>query len=161
MLDALFGHGEHLSPLQMGARATVMFFIALALVRLAGMRSFGGKSAFDRIVVIMLGAVLARGVVGASPFLSAVAAGGAMVVVHRALAHLCRAFPGLEKAIKGEHRTLYRDGVIDEAAMRRSGLTRSDLLEGVRHAANVESLDEVIAVYIESSGEISAIKTPR
>lgn len=157
-MPTIFGQGESLGPLQMGCRGAVMFFVALGLVRLAGMRSFGAKSAFDRTVVIMLGAVLARGVVGASPFTSAVAGGAAIVVVHRLLAHLCRHSPRLEKLIKGEHRLLYRDGVVDERAMSRSGLTRADLQEGVRHSAQVGSLDEVAAVYIESSGELSAVK---
>ncbi|MDB4927778.1 MAG: hypothetical protein JWM10_262 [Myxococcaceae bacterium] len=161
LAGALFGQGEKLTPIQMGCRGALMFFIALALVRLAGMRSFGRKSAFDRTVAIMLGAVLARGVVGASPFAATVAGGAAIVVVHRLLAHLCRHSPALEKLIKGEHHVLCRDGVVDERAMSRSGLTRADLLEGVRHSAQVESLDQVAAVYVESSGELSTIERPR
>ena len=138
----------------------VMFFIALVLVRVAGMRTFGRRSAFDHIVVIMLGAVLARGVVGASPFGSTVAAGVAIVVVHRILAQLCRVAPWMERYLKGEHRVLYRDGVIDEHAMARSGLTGYDLIEGVRHSAQVDSLRDIEAAYIESNGEISAVKRP-
>jgi uncharacterized membrane protein YcaP (DUF421 family) len=157
---SIFGEGEALGPWQMSARAMVMFFIALVLVRVAGMRTFGRRSAFDHIVVIMLGAVLARGVVGASPFGSTVAAGVAIVVVHRILAQLCRVAPWTERYLKGEHRVLYRDGVIDEHAMARSGLTSYDLIEGVRHSAQVDSLGDVAAAYIESNGEISAVKRP-
>jgi len=157
---SVFGEGESLGAWQMSARAMVMFFIALALVRVAGMRTFGRRSAFDHIVVIMLGAILARGVVGASPYGSTVAAGVAIVVVHRILAQLCRVAPWLERYLKGEHRVLYRGGVIDERAMARSGLTGYDLIEGVRHSANVDSLDEIAAAYIESNGEISAVKRP-
>jgi uncharacterized membrane protein YcaP (DUF421 family) len=157
---SVFGEGERLGALQMSARAMVMFFIALVLVRVAGMRTFGRRSAFDHIVVIMLGAVLARGVVGASPFGSTVAAGVAIVVVHRILAQLCRVAPWLERYLKGEHRVLYRDGVIDESAMARSGLTGYDLIEGVRHSAQVDSLGDIAAAYIESNGEISAVKRP-
>jgi uncharacterized membrane protein YcaP (DUF421 family) len=61
----LFGRGEDLTALQMSVRSFIMFFIALALIRIGGMRIFGKKTAFDNILVIMLGAVLARGVVGA------------------------------------------------------------------------------------------------
>jgi uncharacterized membrane protein YcaP (DUF421 family) len=157
-LEALFGEGEHLNPLQMGVRALVMFFIALVLVRVAGMRTFGRKSAFDTIVGIMLGAILARGVVGASPFGSSVVASAVVVVVHRVLAQLCLKHAGLEKLLKGEHRLLCEDGVVDEQAMARSGLSHRDLLEGVRQSANVDAIDEVAAAYIESNGQISSVK---
>lgn len=79
-------------------------------------------------------------------------------MVHRALAQLCLKRRGLEEFIKGEHCLLCRDGSIDERAMARSGLSRCDLLEGVRQSANVDSADEVVAVYIESNGQISAVK---
>ena len=60
-INELFGNGQNLTALQMGVRAFIMFFIALALIRIGGMRIFGKKTAFDNILVIMLGAVLARG----------------------------------------------------------------------------------------------------
>ena len=77
-IKELFGSGEHLTALQMAVRAFIMFFITLALIRFGGMRIFGKKTAFDNILVIMLGAILARGVVGASPFFSTVAASAAI-----------------------------------------------------------------------------------
>ena len=71
----------------MGVRSFLMFFIALALIRFGGMRIFGKKIAFDYII-IMLGAILARGGVGRRLFLSAVAAVVVMVIIHKVLALL-------------------------------------------------------------------------
>jgi uncharacterized membrane protein YcaP (DUF421 family) len=68
ILQTLVGEGEKLTVLQMSVRAFVMFIITLVLIRFAGLRTFAKQSSFDNIIVIMLGAVLARGVVGASPF---------------------------------------------------------------------------------------------
>jgi len=85
-INEIFGSGEELAPLQMAARAFIMFFIALLLIRIAGMRIFGIKTAFDNILVIMLGAILSRGVVGASPFFSTIAAATAMILIHKILA---------------------------------------------------------------------------
>ena len=85
-LYSLWGHDEHLNVLQMSVRAFFMFLIAIILVRLGGMRTFGKKSSFDNVIVIMLGAVLARGIVGASPFLSTVAASAIMIIIHRLMA---------------------------------------------------------------------------
>ncbi|MBV9962879.1 MAG: hypothetical protein JO072_11595, partial [Parafilimonas sp.] len=65
-----FGEGEHLNVLQMSVRTFFTFILLMLLIRLAGMRTFAKRSAFDNIIVILLGAVLARGVVGASPYWS-------------------------------------------------------------------------------------------
>ena len=99
-IKELFGSGEHLTALQMGVRAFIMFFITLALIRFGGMRIFGKKTAFDNILVIMLGAILARGVVGASPFFSTVAAAAVMVVIHRILAWLAINHSWVGKIVK-------------------------------------------------------------
>jgi len=74
-MDSFFGSSEDLTMLQMGSRAFIMFIIALFLVRLGGIRILGRKSGVDFVIIIILGAVLARGIVGASPFLSTVFAG--------------------------------------------------------------------------------------
>ncbi len=79
----LFGQGFNLNILQMTLRAIAIFFIALVLVRYTGMRMFGIKSAFDICVTIILGAVLARAIVGASPFIPTVIASIALVIVHK------------------------------------------------------------------------------
>src|SRR5438128_1388621 len=109
-LIRIFGTGDELSPLNMTARSFVMFFIALVLIRISGMRSFGSKSAFDNIIVIMLGAILSRAVVGASPFISTVAAGITICVVHRLLAMLSTRFHTISNLLKGKDIILYKDG---------------------------------------------------
>jgi heme A synthase len=68
-MQTLVGEGKELTILQMSVRAFAMFIIYVVLIRIAGLRTFAKQSTFDNIIVIMLGAVLARGVVGASPFL--------------------------------------------------------------------------------------------
>src|ERR1051325_8989228 len=110
VLRVLWGQGEKLDPLPMAVRALCMFFVVLLEIRLAGARSFGRKSSFDNVVVIMLGAIAARGVVGASPFWSTVAACAVIVVVHRILARLCVTLGWLAKVLEGERVPLYLQG---------------------------------------------------
>src|SRR5450432_2879897 len=82
----LFGQGEHLNILQVSLRAIVIFLIALILIRFTGMRVFGIETAFDTCIIIMLGAVLTRAIVGASPFLPTVVASVALVTVQKLIA---------------------------------------------------------------------------
>ena len=157
-LDQLFGNGDQLTPLQMGARAFIMFFIALLLIRIAGMRTFGKNSAFDTIIGIMLGAVLGRAVVGASPFLSTIAAGFVMVALHRLIAWISVTQDWLGKIVKGERQTLYKNGKIQWRKMKATGVSEKDLMEGVRMEGNVNSLEEIEEAHMERNGEISIIK---
>ena len=157
-INELFGRGEDLTALQMAVRSFIMFFIALALIRLGGMRIFGKKTAFDNILVIMIGAILARGVVGASPFFSAVAAAAVMVVVHKILAFLAMKHVWVGMIVKGYRRSLYKNGQFNLKNMRITSISKDDLMEGVRLEINSDNLDEVKEVHIEKNGQISVVK---
>jgi uncharacterized membrane protein YcaP (DUF421 family) len=158
VIEKIFGVGKELSVHQMCARAFITFFITLALIRLAGMRSIGKKSAFDTVIAIMLGAVLGRVIVGASAFFPTVAGGIVIVLVHRIVAVIALKHEGFAKIVKGEHRQLYANGHINSQNMKRSCISESDLLESIRLQANVKTLSEIEEAYMENNGEISVIK---
>lgn len=156
--EKVFGIGEALSVYQMCARAFVTFFITLGLIRIAGMRSIGKKSAFDTVITIMLGALLSRVIVGASAFIPTVTAGLVICLIHRLIAFIAINNPGVERIVKGQHRELYRNGVINWKNMRRSCVSENDLVESVRLQVNMKSLEDIAEAHIESNGEISVIK---
>ncbi|HEU0036543.1 MAG TPA: YetF domain-containing protein [Kofleriaceae bacterium] len=154
----MFGTGKELDALQMGMRAFVLFFITLLLIRVAGRRSFGRKSAFDTIIVIMLGAVLSRAVTGASPFWPTLVAGGVLVLIHRVLGILSSRSQRFDHVLKGGALVLYREGRIDWHAMRRAGASVSDLDEAARRQTNKRDHTEVAQIVMESSGELSVVE---
>jgi uncharacterized membrane protein YcaP (DUF421 family) len=154
-MDSLFGSGENLSVIQMGSRALVMFVIALFLVRLGGIRILGRKSGVDFVIIIMLGAVLARGIVGASPFLSTVFAGFVMIIINKVLAQVSARLPYLGNMVKGKPVVLYKKGKIQWDQMDRLGVSRTDLLTSLRLETNSKHLDEVDMALMEPNGRIS------
>ncbi|MGN6165564.1 MAG: hypothetical protein ACTHOF_13585 [Flavisolibacter sp.] len=72
-LNQWWGINENISPLEIAARSAVMFLIALVLICMSGMRPFGKGNGVDTIISFLIGAILSRGVVGATPFFSTVA----------------------------------------------------------------------------------------
>ncbi len=154
-MDSLFGSGENLTMIQMGSRALIMFIIALFLVRLGGIRILGRKSGVDFVIIIMLGAVLARGIVGASPFLSTVFAGFVMIIVNKILAQVSARIPYLGNMVKGKPVVLYKNGKIQWDQMDRLGVSRTDLLTSLRLETNSKHLDEVDMALMEPNGRIS------
>ncbi|MBA3500863.1 MAG: DUF421 domain-containing protein [Deltaproteobacteria bacterium] len=156
MIEVVFGIRGDVDAAQMAARAFVMFFIALALVRLAGMRAFGHKSAFDTIVVIVLGALLSRPIVGASEFWPTVASAVVLVLVHRVLAVIGVRFPSVDRLIKGSELVLYDKGVLDHRAMLRAGISHNDIAAALRQQG-FEQLEEARMIYKEANGKLSVI----
>ena len=158
IIKQFFGEGRDLTSGQMAARAFVMFFIALILIRVSGMRSFGAKSAFDNIVVIMLGALLSRAVVGVSPFVPTVVAGVSLCATHRILAMLGARIHFISDLLKGKDRLLYKDGQLFKNNMRKADISPGDLEEGIRLAANTSSFEKIKEIRMERSGKISVVK---
>ena len=158
LIKLLFGEGEHLDPLQMACRMIVIYGIALLWIRIAGKRAFGKLSTFDNVIGILLGAVLSRAVVGASPFLSIVAASLVLVLLHRVVAWLCVISQGFGKLIKGESHLLFRNGQMHKRNMDSNLVTEHDLMEEVRLEINQDSLEKVKEIFIERNGKMSVIK---
>ena len=154
----VFGEGKDLSVSQMAARAIVVYFIAMALIRISGKRTFAKKTGFDTIIQIIFGAVLSRAIVGASPFMSTMGACLAMVLVHRGLAWLITRNKFLEKFFKGQKTVLFEKGDINEQNLKKSLMTHDDLISDVRLKANMDNYDGVDAIYRENTGELSIVK---
>ena len=142
---------------QMCVRAFIMFIVMLALIRFAGMRTFAKRSPFDTIVTIMLGAILARGVVGASGYVDTIVAAGVMVVMHRLVAWLSVKSRKFEKLIKGTYIKLYNNGVLLQDALEGTGMSENDLHESLRLETKKLTLAEIDTTFLETNGRISFI----
>ena len=156
-INFLVGEGEKLTVLQMSVRAFFMFIIMMMLIRLAGMRTFGKKSSFDNIIVIMLGAILARGVVGASPYWSTVGASVIMVVMHRLIAWISVKNKRFEKLVKGNYIKLYHDDGLIDNNLEKTGMSENDLHESLRLETNKLTLSQIDTAFMETNGRISFI----
>jgi len=158
ILLIFFGQGDDLTPLQMGFRAFSLYFVAIILIRISGRRTFGTKTTYDNVVVILLGAILSRAVVGASPFWSTVTAGLVLVCLHRLLAWLSFRYHKLGRLIKGRELLLYSDGQFNYQNMRKCSISERDLNASIRLSANTNSYDKIKEIYMERSGKVSVIK---
>jgi len=158
ILTQLFGEGENQTTLQMSARAVVIFIITLILLRIAGRRSFGMKSPFDNIIVILLGAILSRAVVGASEFLPTIASATVIAVLHRLGAWLGALNLRFGALIKGQKIVLFEKGKLKHDNMRRALVSESDLYASLRNDMHLESFERIESAYMENNGQISFVR---
>ena len=161
LLHAIFGQGRDLTAFQMVARSVVSFFLTLVMIRVAGIRTFGKKSAFDNVIVIMLGSIFSRVVVGASPFVGTTVACFAFVLIHRLLGWVSLYNDVVGRWVKGDATSLYANGTPNKRNLRSARISDKDLLESVRQRINENALDNVDEIIQERNGEVSVIKKQR
>ena len=160
-VDFLFGlHADShsITAVQMTTRAVLVFFVALALLRLSDPRTFGGSTAFDLVVKIILGSVLGRAVAAASPFGGTLLASLVFVLLHRLLAWASCRYRWIDELVKGKVYLLAEQGQARPEELRRLNLNNLDLQEGLHENGNVGALDQTEAVYLERDGSISVVK---
>lgn len=154
----LFGVGTHLSATQMALRGLVVFALTLLMIRISGRRSLGQHSSFDVCITVLLGSILARGVVGASPFGPAIATGFGLVLLHRAIGMVSARVPAIDILVNGRPRTLVSEGRVDPSAMRKGLVSRADLLQALREKSVPEDPSRVRRVVLERNGVISILQ---
>jgi len=161
LFDFLFGPhatSQTITDVQMTTRAVLVFFAALALLRLSGPRTFGGSTAFDLVVKIMLGSVLSRAIVAASSFGGTLLAALAFVLLHRVLAWASYRYRWVDELVKGKVYLLAEHGQAKPEQLHQLNLNELDILEGLHENGNVAGLDKTEAVYLERDGSISVVK---
>jgi uncharacterized membrane protein YcaP (DUF421 family) len=136
-------------------KASAYYAALIVLMRLAGKRLAGQTTMFDLIVLITLGVVmqttaLQPGAWNALVFVLTVFA------LHRLLALLCARSPMLRRLIRGAPRALIRDGQIIERALTEEGISRAELLAGLRKLG-YENPEQVKLATLEETGHISAV----
>jgi uncharacterized membrane protein YcaP (DUF421 family) len=157
-INAWWGINENISPLEIAARSAAMFLIALLLMRMAGMRPFGKGEPFDNIISFLIGGILSRGVVGATPFFSTIASMIVIIIIHKILAKLSIYSKWFGAKVKGEKVLLFRNGMFVKENMNRVNITEHDILEDLRLEVQISSMEKIEEAYMERSGKISFVK---
>jgi len=156
-LTEWWGTKDEISPLEISARGIAMFALLLVLLRFTGMRSFSKGSVFDNVIIILLGAVLGRGVVGGTPFFSALIGGIVLLLFHKFISRLTFYNKRAGRHIKGNPTLLYREGEFFLERMKECDITEHDIYEELRLTLHQKDMRCVNEIYMERSGKISFI----
>jgi uncharacterized membrane protein YcaP (DUF421 family) len=136
---------------------TVAVYLALAfLLRLAGKRDLAQLNAFDLVVMLLLSNVVQNAIIGPDNSLLGGLIGAAVLIAFNALVvRAARSDERVTKVVEGTPTVLARNGVWDEAALRREGLRRADAEVALRRQ-NTNGVGETDEVTIEPGGAIIA-----
>ena len=159
-MDAIFGGLNELTPVQECARAVLIFFYGLMMLRLSGRRTFAQMSAIDLVVSIIVGSSLSRAMTGGVPFWGTLAAVAVLVALHLLLAHAVARHRGLASWVEGDPVILARDGKLLEAARLSCRISIADLEESLREQGldGLSEIGKTRRLVLEPSGKISMIR---
>jgi uncharacterized membrane protein YcaP (DUF421 family) len=161
LLHMLLGIGTEprdLTFLQVSLRGVIVFIATLIMMRLGSKRSLAEKTAFDAVLIVIIGSMLARAINGSEAFFPTLGAGFVLVLVHRLFgvaAYYSHAFGIL---VKGQPVVLVQDGRVQQKNMLREHISKHDLEEDMRLDAATGDISKIRVARLERSGDISFVK---
>lgn len=124
--------------------------------RLNGLRTFSKMTSFDFAMTIAVGSIMGSAALDPeSKFLSGLLAIACLVLLQRLVAY-GRRFEAIEKLVTNDPLCLLWKGRFLESNLRRSRVTNQDVYAKLREA-NALNLDQVQAVILETTGDISVL----
>tara|TARA_R110000787_G_scaffold32083_13_gene84832 strand:+ start:1004 stop:1504 length:501 start_codon:yes stop_codon:yes gene_type:complete len=142
-------------------RAAAVITAIILLYRLQGLRSFSKMSGFDFAITVSIGSVLAGAVTTPKThlyiFLLALASLFAVQII---IARLRVASVTVQNGIDNAPLLVMENGRALPDNLRKAGMTSSDLRAKLREA-NAYNLDQVRAVIMETTGDVSVLHGPK
>ena len=143
-------------------RGTVLGVIALfwiiIVVRMIGLRTVSKMTAFDFVVTLATGSLLASAATVTSwvALVQGLSAIAALLVAQLLLARARRGSRRFQLLLENDPIMLMFDGKILEGAVAETRVSESDILNKLR-GANIKDLSEVRSMVLESTGDISIL----
>ena len=147
-------------------RAVVLSSVAgiwvIVVVRFIGLRAFSKMTAFDFVITVAIGSLLAGASQAGSwsAFVQATVAIASLLIVQFIVARLRIASDQFESIVQNAPVLLMRDGEIFHKALHATRVAEDDLIAKLREA-NVLDLSDVRAVVLETTGDISVLHGPQ
>lgn len=137
------------------------YALLVVCLRGAGKRTLSKMNAFDFIVTVALGSMLATVLLSTQVTLARGAAGfGVLILLQMAIAWAASRSRAVRGLVKSTPRALVVDGRIDAAALRDERVAPDEVLSAIRRSGG-GSLTAVAAVVLETDGSFSVIPRER
>jgi len=136
-----------------------IFSIVIIITRISGLRSFAKISSFDFASTIAIGSIIASIIL--NPDQSILKGGLALAGIlffQSVFAFLVRKVPAFEKLATNKPMLIMKNGTILHDNLHKTNLSEEDLIAKLREA-NVIQFDQVLAVVLESTGDVLVLHT--
>lgn len=136
-------------------RAVIAVAAVIAFTRMNGLRSFSKMSSFDFAITVAMGTLVAGTVTGSPGMAMTIIGMAAIFAVQHAIS-TGRVRMGLSQLVDNDPLMLMDGPEILEENLRAAKITKQDLIAKLREA-NALNFDDVQAVVLETTGDISVL----
>lgn len=136
-----------------------IYLVAVIMLRLSGKRTLAKLNAFDLVITVALGSLLATSLVAPDVhWITGVAALGMFIGMQYLVALATVHIDVVKRAAKSRPTVVVRDGEMLHDAMTHERLSASEIFQAVR-AAGSGTLGGIAAVVLETDGTLSVISS--
>jgi uncharacterized membrane protein YcaP (DUF421 family) len=151
-----------LDPVSLGLivlRTTVVYFVLVSGLRLAGKREFGQMTPFDLVVLLIISNAVQNAMIGPdTSLMGGLVAATTLLVLNALLDRLGLKARWLRQRLVGQPSLLAHDGRLIYPHLRAEGLSEDEVMQALREHG-VDDLDEVKDAVLEVDGTISVVPT--
>jgi uncharacterized membrane protein YcaP (DUF421 family) len=139
-------------------RGMAVYLVVLVMLRLTGKRAFGNLSAFDIVVLMVVGGSLRTAIIGKdASLIGPLIAVAAILLVDKSMGWLGARWPAFDRLVEGRSSILAREGVRDSHALRRHNVSDAEF-DRELHIAGLEDESSVVLARLEPNGKVSLIR---
>ena len=139
-------------------RSLIVYFFLLVMFRLLGKREVAQMTVFDLVVLLILSNVLQNAMIGPDNSVTGGLIGaGTILAINWAVGRAAFSSRWFEKVVEGVPTLLVHSGEMVLPNLRRTNISREELLSNLR-SQGIFDLEEVRAAVLEPSGKLSVLK---
>lgn len=139
-------------------RAIAIYFILLFLFRIAGKRSLAEMTAFDFILLLIIGQATQQALLGDDfSIMTAVLVISTLIATEIVLDFLSRRIRFLDKLTEGVPLVLVENGEPLQKRMCAARVSTADVLQSARASHGIDKLEDIRCAVLEKTGSISII----
>jgi uncharacterized membrane protein YcaP (DUF421 family) len=144
-------------------KAALLYFVLMILLRtIAGRRTMGELTAFDLLLLLIVGDITQEFLVGDDASLTGVVTViSTFVMIDIALSLLQQRFTVLSHWIEGVPTVLCRNGELDQEALRKARIKEDEILAAARERQGIDRREDIKLAMLEANGKISIVPRRR
>jgi len=148
----------HVSAGEKILRAILIYLFLILILRIVGKRELGQANTLDLVVLLLVANAVQNGIIGDDLSVTGAVIGAlTLFAINEAVSRMAFAFPWAARALEGEPLLLISDGKPIHKALRRAGISLSEL----RAAARREGFADLAAVQtaiLETNGVVTMFR---